>query len=751
MLFRSEFRKHFTAFYIIFLCALFVLNLGMTAYQYREYFSPDQKQIKEAKNELLTLYHTDPQAYEELASDFNTRVEEYNTHIMNLMMQDDPRPIPPFENKLIDLESYGDNKLFAELGAAVDATANYQSTLRTLMRDTLSRIKENDNPDSYMYRYYIELGSVYTRFTELSLDSDGKAAFVNGWNEYFSLKTPVVFLAVASIGLFCGTFPADEKAGMTGILHVSKSGGRSVTRAKLCYLAVSGTLLTMIFTLSPLLIPVISCGLSDMSVPVQAVEELKLCPYMISIGGYLALRTAVQVLIFLCFDLAVAVIGQYSGFEIPSFVFAVLLVIIGGVTPDKYSVIELADGEILFSKYQGINMFGSCANYTWVMTGIFAGILLLFLVLSLIRRDGRAVVVRKESSRRKRKYSLSLFKTEMYKQLICSGGFYLLIAALILKVLVSGYVYRPVLSGLERRYQEFIQLVRGEVNEESLAFIEEEAAYIERALAEYEPAKTAYREGKITGEEYSKYQDRYNYANSYQNAMEKLCERRDLLLPLSEEYDGIEFLYEAGVDRMLTAGFDIIAVLAAVFFCSGLFAGEYECGFSKILRLTKHGRAAVFRKKMLTALLFGLAVYILFSAVDIFYMFFYYSVDYLSANIMSIPRFAELGIDMSILSYLTLYKIVSFVGWMVFVLLVSALSTLLAGQIYTVIVSAMVIFIPFMTGYYGIPVLEPLSLTYFMAPEYIADGIITYILCTVGCVLTLVFAWRKWNGRRSAR
>ncbi len=259
--------------------------------------------------------------------------------------------------------------------------------------------------------------------------------------------------------------------------------------------------------------------------------------------------------------------------------------------------------------------------------------------------------------------------------------------------------------------------------------------------------KDLFQKGKLTSNEYQTYLNRYNYANYCKSACDRLCERSDYLIGFNKSHDNIEFIYEEGVTRLLGAPIDITAVLTAVFICGYIFSIEYDTGFHRILRLTRKGHGITFRNKIVLALIISTFIYIAFSAVDIVNLLKNYNVDYLSANVMSIPRYAELNTDMSILSYLIIYKIISFIGYEVCFLLVTALSCILENQIKTVIVSISVILIPFIIDYYGIPLFQFISISYFMSPENIFKGFATCGVCTVLTLFTAGVTYRKWNGR----
>lgn len=594
---KFEFAKHHSLFSVLLALLLLLLNIGITAWQYRGSFTDEGRQIAAAQAELIALYNTDREEYDLRLADFNDRVSAYEVDMQISLVRNGTMPV--FENKLIDFPTYGDSQLFRDVKNVVNAPQEYHDAVYALLRDASLRLYELENTDSYIYRYYIELISKYDRFAEVEFE----AKRILGWNEFFSLETPLIFLTLASLALFCGTFTVEDRAGMTNLLRVSRRGGSPMTLVKLGYVGVTSVVLTVVFTLSPLLVFALSGGLSSLDAPLQLLDEFTYCRFDLTVGQYLVIYTAVRVLIMLCFSLVVAVIGQYSGSEMPAFVFTVVLAVEGilmdGIDPQsayyslaKYSPTALANVNILFTRYRGVNFFGACLDYTFVVIAVTAVLIVAAVALAFTRGAKKSVhVLREKKKFRNHRMSLSLFGAESYKIFVCEGGLSVILAAVLLKCVISGVYYQPTVGMDESTYAEYIAQVQGEVTDEKLAYIDAEAEYIETMLGQYSSMQKQYRDGEITSEEYNEYLSRYNYANFCDRACERLCERRDYVVEMSETHENIQFLYEAGIEKYLTAPLDITAVLAAVFIFGNVFAVEYEKGFSKILRLKKRGGA----------------------------------------------------------------------------------------------------------------------------------------------------------------
>ena len=77
MLLRGEFTKHLTKFNLLLVTVLFIMNIGITAYQYRDDFTADSRLIRETRESMLELYFSDTDEYQRLKEDYLARLADY--------------------------------------------------------------------------------------------------------------------------------------------------------------------------------------------------------------------------------------------------------------------------------------------------------------------------------------------------------------------------------------------------------------------------------------------------------------------------------------------------------------------------------------------------------------------------------------------------------------------------------------------------------------------------------------------------
>ena len=202
-MYKGEIRKLLSPFNIILLAALIILNLFAVFYQHKDSLTDDGILISEKVAELLDYYQNNPEKYYALLDDYNERKRKYDAEQYQFL-NDDSKQMLAFENKLIDLEKYGDIRLFADVNAIISAPENYRANINSMLMNAAARYYDVSTEDTYLRQYYINLLKIYDPLAEIELPVEQ----VRGWNEFFSLKTPIIFLSLASLALYCQSISA---------------------------------------------------------------------------------------------------------------------------------------------------------------------------------------------------------------------------------------------------------------------------------------------------------------------------------------------------------------------------------------------------------------------------------------------------------------------------------------------------------------------------------------------------------------
>jgi hypothetical protein len=198
-----------------------------------------------------------------------------------------------------------------------------------------------------------------------------------------------------------------------------------------------------------------------------------------------------------------------------------------------------------------------------------------------------------------------------------------------------------------------------------------------------------------------------------------------------DNYDNIEFIYDAGAIKYLFSFFDITLVLFVLAVFAGVFSNEYQSGFIMIISISKHGGKKTFKSKYLFAFITITAAYIIFSLADLFFLLTNFDMSYLHTGIMSIPDFAKLELNISILNYFIIFKIVSYTGFVILALIITSLSNILKNILKSGIAAIFIIFVPLFLEYFGVSVLSFMNIVSILNPTFITEYIPQYIFCTI--------------------
>lgn len=749
-LIRAEFRKNLGPFAILLTVAMLLTCLALELYRNIGDFSGDARTARAAEDALLALHRDDPAQYDALYRDYLSRREAYKNQQLEELFSG-TRELSVFENRCIDLPDYGDAQLFEAVQSALDAPAECRQSIRALLRDAALRLQEEPDTDSYSYRYYLRLLQIYDPLVE----TDFSPAVVRGWNAYFSMRTPLIFLFLTLTVLLCACFPLEERVGMRPILRISRRGTHALRAAKLLYAVLLAAALSLLFTLAPLAIFALGSGLSDASMPVQALDGFVYFRYSLSIGQYLALYCLIRVLLMGVYSLLLVLIGQLTGDELPAFVLGALLALFSALCAAqpgdlirRCSPFELTQVHILFSRFRGLRVGELCLDYTGTALLLCAGLAGAAAAFSLMHRENAVVRTRREHAGKTgiRAFSLSLLCAELHKQMLCRGGLYLLLAALLLKGFGSAWYYAPDRSISDRLYKNYMQSLDGAVTAEKIEAVREEWMYIESALQSYSALYDAYRNGDLSEADFREAERKKNYAELHRDACQRLVARTDYLSGAAQKCPTVEFLYDEGVSRMIGAPPDLIALLCAVFLTGMLFPTEYESGFSRIMRACPRGRGAIFRAKLLYILLCAFGSALLFGGADFLFLWKNFAPDYLSAPAVSIPSLADAPVGRTIGQHLLLLRGIRSAGFAASYLFAAALSALLEKRVVAMAVSALTFAIPVLVAQSGLPLLNCVSFPLFTAPNAPARELATYLITSAAAIAFLLLARRKWCG-----
>ena len=762
-LFRHELSQYCTRFHLVLLAALLFANLAVTAVETGSWWQ-NSGDVRGAVNALLDDYRHDRAEYDALAADYEQRAQS-------------SRLAPgEFENRLIDVPGYGDSDLFRDAAAVTERSENYGRDIRRVIDSAVRRASDPDvAEDSFVYEYQVQLILHYRPLANTEIPAEGQF----GWNEYFSMRTPTLLLALASLTVFSGVWLGEKRNRTMSLLRVSKRGSAPLILAKLAAAAAVSLSLTLAFTLSPLAVIAVTRGFSPLSMPAQALGAFEFCPYALTVGQLLVLTVSVQAALFLLFALTVVFLGQLLDHELP--VYAILLVLLtagywlSGRQTDSplynlraFNFVDLAAGDFLFVRYRALNIGG-------LLVGLLPALLVLGLLLfGLLAGLPFAVGLRADSYRmfslrlpvrmpfcrraqrtvRFRAHSLSVFGYEMRKSLFLPVFLCLTLVALGAKYYYSDAYFKPYESSYWEIYTNYMKELRGPVTEEKIRYIEDEERYVSKCFADYKAAEAAYRNGDMDYDEFQKAVERKNYANLVERPLERVRERLDYLTEtaLQTKCGSLEFLEETAVMRLLRQPLDYIFLVLLSVLLSDVFIREYRTGFKSILHTAKNGSFKTWGSKWAAAFLCTVAVWLLFAGVDFYEVWKTSDTTVFSASLFSIPDMKDTGLDMTVGRYLLRFELIRLFGSFALCAAVAGLSALTHRPVAQFAAVLAVIFIPSLLSTPGTHRFASVSIADLLAPGSVTGSLGSLFgWGLAGALLIVLSAWAWGKPRIRAR
>ncbi len=750
-----ELKKLCTRFTVVSIIILLILNLASVLILYGGEGTDTGKQIREARAELLDIYHNDHASYDALYEDYEMRNAEYE-HWLKFGEGD-----YIWVNKLIDLDGYGDRQLWSDVRSEIIRAENYSTDIEKVLREAYARLKElGERRGEYTYEYQVNLILRYEKLADMQI----AAQDVLGWNEYFSLVSPIIFLSISVILIGVQLFLNEKQARFTAILHVCRYGEARTRLAKIGALFFATAVLTALFTLLPFVILHFTTGLSDSGQMIQALGNFEYCHLELTILQYLLLSFAARVIVFFALALVSAVLGQISGSFVITVGSMLVFLAVNAVLPAGFFTAAFVN--CLFERYRAVNFFGIhvpaimfCALIVafTVITAFTAAMLLKInlreylpveKIKKILSHTKNSAVPQKAAAVSTHHHTLLMW--ELKKTVLNPWSILLLLVLFFVRFLIQDSYFTPALSDDTVVYNNYVADITelGGTTEDAAPYIAEEAEYIAKVASEYNEALVLYRENRLSTEEYNEISSRYHYANRVSEGFGKLLERQGYLQHMSKQYENIGYVDEDGVNKLLSPDFDVIFVFVILLLISNLFTSEYQSGFAAIQRLTRFGRRETHRSKYLAAILTVSAVWLIFTAVDLCMLFCRFPMNGMSFGILSMQDMNGVGLNIPVWVYVLLCKICGFIGSILLTVLSAGISAITGQNLKSAMILFVIFLAPYLLSVFGMTLFDTVNINHLLYPR-LSGGLSRLIVYLLAGVILYTVGSRRWNGTRN--
>lgn len=558
----------------------------------------------------------------------------------------------------------------------------------------------------------------------------------------------------------------DKLRGVTALIHTAKEG-RSKT-------AVSKLLSVFAFTFAgisalyavPLLIGGARFGFGDLSRPIQSIADFSLSALNISVGSYLLLHIAVKLTAF--FVIAVFIMILCSVFKniITAFgaagaaaaVFTALYTGIGDIS--SYAALKflnpvcLIQPQQIFGRYLNLNFFeypiNAAAACMALLTVLFIAVSAAFLLIytfSLPYKASKMHLNVIKNIKMHFKPSASLFRNELYKTFIADMCLPIILALCLFSVYRYSTLSLPY-NADEAAYNSYINIIGGEVDENTLKFIEEE----DRIFSEYQEKYDLY---DLSGSNADDDEiDRIRRKLNYKNGFEAVKKRAEYIYHNPEKH--LQLIYETGYNELFSVkGFSsdllhsLIAAAALAVCVSSIYAVDNQKKLKNVIRTAVNGRGKLFFYRIVCCLIISAVVFAAVFSLQFIFVLNNYGFYYLDAPLQSITALTDYESSLTVMEYMILIyaaRLISLTAISVIMLCISRVCANIPAALF----SNLVIFaLPISLGLFS----NKLSGTWF-TPYLSGNGIryaatantVFTVMLTVLCIASAVFIERiKWG------
>lgn len=615
-----------------------------------------------------------------------------------------------------------DISLFEYVCSFIDADKNYHSRMNLIITQSSNIIKQTENSkgdvNTYNYRYQKQVIKRYSALNENISLGDG---IVVGWNEYFGIGTEIIFVFAAV--LICSVWIAvnDYHTGFYAIEKACAKGRENTAAAKYLAAMISGAVLTEAFNLSSLLATWAALGFSDPFVPIQSVDAFLLCPYNISIAGYLLITLVIRMLTVAIFSSVVLAISSVAR-KFTAGIIGGAVLLFGGFLMSSADFIKSGQAKYinfwsifnlkeLFSRYRALDIIAHPVSI--IPVSILSGAILLvaaffvnrfgFARVSNSARKRRASARKNEKARslkevRKKAtlYDTSLLSFEQRKRIWI---IFLLAAVVIIKCAYAASYFEIDDTSYNRIYTGYIAEIEGEYSSEKAAYLRDEYDNCNAIVEKYGEHTEAYFSKKMSIDDYLVYCADYSAAQMKIRVLGDIMKQSGYLGSLYNKGVTGSFVNELYCYKYLGAGTDwILIAFLCVLSISGFSMERRKTSSSSspsfLLGTTLKGRTDTFMAKYLFTLIYAVSATVLLKAIDLVCFAVKLGMPPKGALLVSMTRYAFAQTSLSFGQYIGSVFAFSLLGAVLAASACFAISYFIKDNLSAYVTSAIFIFAP---------------------------------------------------------
>jgi hypothetical protein len=511
--------------------------------------------------------------------------------------------------------------------------------------------------EGYAVSYYSE---VIERYSAARESVAFKSGDVSGWDELLSFDVPLFAGLLVSVFLGSVSFYEDRRKGTSQIITASKNGRRVLAGFRV----LSAVFLSLVFCLLSALLSFLCflvMGLAkNGGFPLQSAAS-----FFNSADDLSLLQAFLLITLRRCLILAAVTAGACLVSKLLSGYIPILLVSAAFPAVEfalfsiRYHAVDVLVKNVnvfsygtgyLFRRFYCVRLFGIAHPEAVMLVASTAAIVILASLAVFLPESGKAGGL----DRIKLPFSIRLPKIKAHPHgLFAWESVKLLRApAILLPVLIclvfgiTGIMKNgPVkASQSEELYRAYCEEFAGRSIEEVNDMISEEEMRIQMGLSRMDEADRLFESGEMGFEEYTEISREYIDCLIREGQINALKARADYLLDASAELGSdMEFVYDTGLNKLLSRETNFLFVLAVLLIACSPFYKEKESGAFQVIRSYKNGRRRLYLTRLLFTAVCALAVTALFSAAELYAHSGDGIFDALSAPAASLEKLRDFG------------------------------------------------------------------------------------------------------------
>ncbi len=614
-----------------------------------------------------------------------------------------------------------DYELFSFVYRFAAADDEYHEKLDSVINESkrikarLERASEM-NKGTFAYRYQLDVIDRYTYLNE-NVTLDDSPVF--GWQGYFETTTEIIFSFAAA--LICAVYIAtnDYYSGFYAIEKTSVNGRGRTAAAKYIAAIAAGAAVTVVFFVTSILVTWSTVGLSSPLVPIQCVETFRMCPYDMSILGFLAISLLLKLAAITVSVSVIVAVTSLTRKNLYGVVAGALVLLLGFIMSglditfgdfkyinvwSSYNIIDV------LGRYRAIGVFNHSIPIILCVVCAFAaliaiGIGLHFLGFCHVKKPPQRQVIRLDFAklfsrvhipRPKPRYGTSLFYFEHRKRLWILP---LLVILIIAKCDWATEYFERAETTYYRIYREYLEKLEGEYTPEKGEYIAEQYARNQEIYGMHAEVQAAFERGEISSKVLGNYLSEYAEAQAKLPVLEKLDKTSSYLARLYSQGIVGSFINEHEYYRFTNVGTDwYLTVYIWIMAVSAFMMERRKTSSSSppefLISTTPKGRMKTFGTKYLITLVPVLVATVIVKAIDLIRYRTNLAYPDGDALLVSLDRYSFAPANVTFDTHLALVLATSFVGALLSVTLLFVFAHLMRDALSTLVLSAAVMFVP---------------------------------------------------------